>query len=43
MTDWFLNIVTIAAITLQLAVAAIFFGAIATVTLVSFSVIPAPF
>ena len=43
MTDRFLNIATIAAVSLQVAIGVIFFGALTVMTLSGFALIPAPF
>ena len=43
MADRFLNIATVAAITVQVGVGSVFFGALAAMTLMGFSVIPGPY
>lgn len=43
MTDRFINVATAAAVTLQLTVSTVFFGAVVAMTLIGFSVIPGPY
>jgi len=43
MTDRLLNIATVAAITVQVGVGFVFFGALTMMTLMGFSVIPGPY
>lgn len=43
MADWILNTATIAAVTLQLGVMTVFFGSLVFMTLLGFSIVPAPY